>query len=384
MTQDGGSILDPERSVNRIVDASLNRAAEGLRVAEDVCRFHWNLPGLARELKELRHELLDAGRGEVRAVRDQLAARDIEGDVGRASGVAGAAGRSPPAGPAGVLPEAARSNLQRAREAIRTLEEVTRHRDPRCAARFEAVRYRLYGLEKALAGLAPERDRAEDLARVRLCLVASERLCRGPLEEAVEAALEAGADMIQMREKSMDDVDLLRRGRRLREITARRGALFIVNDRADIAVLVEADGVHLGQGDLPPAEARAIVGETKLIGRSTHSLEEARRASREGADYIGAGPAFATRTKETGPPLGPEEIGRISAEIPLPVLAIGGIDERSLPLLVAAGARRAAVSAVILASDDVGAAVRTLLRILDGGAESRRAAPAPPENQREP
>jgi thiamine-phosphate pyrophosphorylase len=361
-------MTDSDRSYHRLVDASLNRAAEGLRVAEDVLRFHSGLAGFAGELRELRHALLGAGRGGGPALRRQLRARDIEGDVGRAFGAPGPGkGPDPEARPEDLLHVAAR-NLERVREALRALEEVTRSRDPRLAGRFESIRYRLYSVEKGLAFLPREaagsRARLED---ARLYLLATEGLCRTSLEKTVGDALAAGVDIVQMREKKLAGRGLLERARRLREMTARSGALFVVNDRPDIALLSHADGVHVGQDDLPVAEARSIVGEELLIGVSTHTLEEARRAVREGADYIGVGPMFATRTKDAGPVLGPEGLAEIAPRVAIPFFAIGGITPDRVAPLLEAGARRLAVSAAILASDDLTATVRGLKSSLRGG-----------------
>jgi thiamine-phosphate pyrophosphorylase len=362
--------MEEGRSLYRLLDASLNRAAEGLRVAEDVCRFHWSLPGLSRELRTLRHEVLEAGRSSDLVHRELLRARDAEGDVGRGAGppeavLAGAAAGGPP------LPRAAFRNLERAREALRSCEEVVRHRDPALAARFEALRYRAYSLEKCLGSLADAPGRRQRLETARLCLLATQALCREPLEAAVEKALRGGADMVQLREKELPDRELLALARRLRELTARAGAVFIVNDRPDLARLSHADGLHLGQDDLPVAEARNAGGGDLLIGVSTHSVADALRAARDGADYIGVGPMFETRTKVTGPPLGPGGLREVLAETALPAFAIGGIHAGNLEQIIAAGARRVAVSSAILSSAFIEEATRELRERLDaawGGA----------------
>jgi thiamine-phosphate pyrophosphorylase len=325
----------------RIVDASLNRIAEALRVAEDICRFGWDLPGLARELKDLRHRVL-AAHAPTAEVRSALAAaRDIEEDVGR---------RAPaPAGPADLAAVAVR-NLQRAKEALRTLEEV--RGGPAAAGEPEELRYRLYSIEKGLLRLAARGPRP--LVEVRLYLLATASLAGPPLLDAIRAAMAGGVDAVQLREKSLPDRRLLALAREIREATARAGALFIVNDRPDIARLSGADGVHLGQEDLPVGPVRSVLGDGFLVGVSTHSLEEARRAVREGADYIGVGPAFPTRTKEVAAaPLGPAGVREILEAVDVPGFAIGGIRPESAADLGAAGVRRAAVSAGILGAGDL-------------------------------
>src|SRR5262249_48818391 len=154
---------------------------------------------------------------------------------------------------------------------------------------FERLRYQLYTLEKALALTAFNR---RELANRRLYLLASEALCPRGLGPAVRAALAAGAAIIQLREKEIPERRLVELGRRVRVWTREADALFLMNDRADLAVATDADGVHVGQEELPVKEARAIVGPRRLVGVSTHSIEQARQAVLDGADYLGVGPVF--------------------------------------------------------------------------------------------
>ena len=358
--------MDDSRSRLRLIDASLNRAAEGLRVAEDVCRFHWNLPGLALELKNLRHDLLIAGRGDWARHQELLEARDVEGDVGRASGVATRAGRPATETNTDALPVAAFSNLERTREALRSLEEVNRQRDSKLAGQYESIRYRLYSLEKSLANLREGDSLSTRLDEAKFCLLLTQSLCGSPLMEAAGEAVRAGVDMVQLREKSLSDRELLSSARSVREWTARLGVLFIVNDRPDIARLSHADGVHIGQDDLTVGDARLVAGEQKLIGVSAHSTAEALRAVDAGADYLGVGPMFPTRTKVTGPAIGAEGLHDILARVDLPAFAIGGITERNLPELLASGSSRIAVSSGVLSSPDITGTVRGMRGLLDG------------------
>jgi thiamine-phosphate pyrophosphorylase len=348
--------MDPmdTRSVERIVDANLNRAAEALRVVEDVCRFHWNLQGFARDLKGLRHRLLGALSTDAARRRGRLLARDIEGDVGAACPSPPHAGRD--------LAEVALRNLQRAKEALRTLEESVRPDAPERAQDLMGIRYELYAVEKGIGSLGSGDELRGRLSAARLQLLASPGVSDRPLGDLVRDAVAAGVDMVQLRVKGADDRGTLRLARTLRELTARTGALFVVNDRPDLAVLSGADGVHVGQADLPIAEARTIVGDRRLVGASTHSVDEARVAERSGADYIGVGPVFASSTKDAGPLLGPEGLREILEAVSLPAFAIGGIDPESVGTVVEAGAKRLAVSSGVLRARDVGAAVRAYRR----------------------
>ncbi|MEE3180278.1 MAG: thiamine phosphate synthase [Planctomycetota bacterium] len=330
----------------RLYDANLNRASEGLRVAEDVCRFHLDLPGIATELKELRHHLLSASTGPGLSRQELLQARNIEGDVGRDVPSPGCS--SEPVD----LCETAFRNLRRAAESIRVLEEVSRSR-AEDAAVLQGLRYRVYSVEKTLMNLAGDRtELLERLEKTSVCLLATAAACvQGELLSSVERCIAAGVGMVQLREKRLADEELLECARRLRELCAGTETLFIVNDRPDIALLSHADGVHLGQEDLPLPQVRRIVGERLLVGVSTHSLEQAREAVREGADYIGAGPVFETTTKDAGPLLGTDGLEAILGQVQLPVFAIGGIMDSNVAGIQGAGGGRVAVCSSVLGSE---------------------------------
>ena len=170
--------------------------------------------------------------------------------------------------------------------------------------------------------------------------------------------------MIQLREKELSDGELLQRARQVRRWTRQAGVLFIVNDRPDIARLAEADGVHLGQDDLPVKEARRILGPDALIGVSTHTLDQVRQAVLDGASYIGVGPCFPSRSKSFDTLAGLEFVCQAIRETTLPAFAIGGIDTQTIGAVVAAGARRVAVSAAVAAADDPHGIAAQLLAVL--------------------
>jgi thiamine-phosphate pyrophosphorylase len=180
-----------------------------------------------------------------------------------------------------------------------------------------------------------------------------------------EAGLRGGVDLLQWRDKTAADGDYYDAARALRALTRRYGKAFVVNDRIHIAMLVRADGVHLGHQDLPVTAARALAGPSIWIGRSTHSLTEAIQAEAEGADYIGVGPVFATPTKPDYKPVGLELVRQVAeSPVKIPWVAIGGIDPENLPLVLSAGATRAAVVRAIAAASDPEAAARRLKEIL--------------------
>ena len=178
--------------------------------------------------------------------------------------------------------------------------------------------------------------------------------------EVLEAVIRGGAKIIQLREKEYQKKDLYHLALKFREMTLKEGVLLIINDHVDIALAVDADGVHLGQEDLPLTVARQLAPEL-LIGASTHSLEQALQAEKDGADYINIGPIFITKTKEgVESYLGPEAIARISPHIEVPFTVMGGIDEENLELVLAKGARRVAMVTAITRAADIAASVRLL------------------------
>ena len=178
--------------------------------------------------------------------------------------------------------------------------------------------------------------------------------------------LAAGIQIVQLRDKRLGDRELLQRAHPLRELTLEAGALFIVNDRPDLTVLANADGVHVGQDELSVHDARTIVGRDRLVGVSTHSIQQAAKAVRDGADYIGVGPTFASSTKSFEQLPGLELLRKVRVEISIPAFAIGGIDLNCLPTVLETGVSRIAVSSAIHDADDPVAVVRAMRRILDG------------------
>ncbi|HEX6986916.1 MAG TPA: thiamine phosphate synthase, partial [Planctomycetaceae bacterium] len=237
------------------------------------------------------------------------------------------------------------------------LEEFGRLLAPTLGPTFERLRYDLYTIEKALAGAAAAHER---LAGRDLYVLLTISACVRPVEEVVRAAAAGGAGVFQVREKGMRDCDLLGHLRAVRRWTREADALLIVNDRPDLAVLCGADGVHVGQEELTAREARRIVGPDRLVGVSTHDVEQARAAVLDGADYLGVGPVFPSRTKAFGEFAGLEFVRAVAAEIGLPWYAIGGIGPENVAAVRAAGAARVAVSAAVCAAEDPWSVAATL------------------------
>ncbi|WP_310732567.1 thiamine phosphate synthase [Paenibacillus sp. 1011MAR3C5] len=181
------------------------------------------------------------------------------------------------------------------------------------------------------------------------------------LIEVMEQTLIGGAGMLQLRNKTGSREEVLHEATALRKLTRAYGVPFIVNDYVDIAIQVGADGVHIGQDDMPMAEARQLLGPGKLIGVSTHSLEQALKAERDGADYIGVGPVYPTNTKPGRAAVSTSYVSEAAAHIGIPFVAIGGITLDNADLVLEAGARRLCAVSAIVGSEDPAAACRSFL-----------------------
>lgn len=350
-------------AVLRLIDANLDRAREGLRVLEDWARFGLERPELVARLKDLRQRL-----GCLHADAYKRA-RHTASDC--------ATGLAHPAQQERREPsQVVAANAARVQEALRVLEEFGRPIDAPLAAEAAAIRYALYDLELELledrdgalsGGAANGAQRRQLLSRCHLYLVTSPV---PRLESVVDQALQGGVRLVQYRAKDgstnadgspLTDSQRLQQAEALRRLCTAHGALFIVNDRIDIALAVEADGVHLGQGDLPVAVARRLIGSDRLLGRSTHRLEHLHQAIAEGCDYVGVGPVNATPTKPGREPVGLDYVRQAAAQCPIPFFAIGGIEVANLEAVRRAGASRVAVVRAITAASEPAAASRALL-----------------------
>jgi thiamine-phosphate pyrophosphorylase len=346
----------------RILDASANRAREGLRVVEDYVRFALDDPGLTRRLKEVRHRMAEAERGLDACLL--IDSRDTREDVGTHIMTTSEQMRE---NPRAVLA----ANFKRIAEALRSLEEYSKLVDVWLAGRFEVLRYDIYTIEKlTMTAVAAHRS----LGEARLMVLLGGLPTLGDLTWIAEEAIAGGADVIQYRDKGIPDRELLRRARELRIVTARARVPMIMNDRPDLARLAGCDGVHLGQEDVSIRDARRIVGAAAHIGASTHDREQLDAAVLSGAGYLGVGPVFPSPTKEfSEPELAGLSFVRLAAETTaLPWFAIGGIDADNVDRVLEAGASRVAVSgAVVRAESPRRAAARLKARLngLDPDAE---------------
>ena len=331
MVESNSQKAQMQQVVYRILDANLDRAREGLRIIEEWCRFGLNNAQLLGECKYLRQELAHWHTAELRA------ARDTPGDPGTEL-------THPQEEQRASIKALLQANFCRVQEAMRVLEEYGKLYHPNMGKALKQMRYRVYALETSLMGY----QRHQLLWRSHLYLVTSPS---ETLLKTVEAALKGGLTLVQYRDKTTDDTVRLEQATKLRQLCHSYGALFIVNDRVDVALAVDADGVHLGQQDMPIAMARQLLGHQRVIGRSTTNADEMQKAIAEGADYIGVGPVYETPTKANKPAAGLEYVTYAARNSSIPWFAIGGIDANNINDVIEAGAERVAMVRAIIEAE---------------------------------
>lgn len=339
-------------AVYRVLDAAANRAGEGLRVMEDFARFVLDDAHLTERCKSLRHELT-AALGEI-SWPARMASRSTPDDVGTRLTNDGEKSRAD-------LAAVFSASAVRLQQSMRSLEEYSKLISADLAGQFESLRYQSYTLASAIE---ITRDSLKQLDSVRLYVLVDGRRSAEEFRALIGELIAAGVGAIQLRDKHLDDRTLLKRARKLRELTRGTSTLFIMNDRPDLAVLTRADGVHVGQNELAVREIRAIAGTDAIVGVSTHSIEQARQAVVDGANYIGVGPTFPSQTKQFDEFTGMDLLSQVASEISLPAFAIGGINADNLPDVLATGVSRIAVSSTVAASQSPRQAADELLTAL--------------------
>jgi thiamine-phosphate pyrophosphorylase len=310
-----------EGKIFRIIDVNLNRATEGLRVVEEVCRFILEDAKLTLEAKQLRGRLS-------RVIRHELASRNAAGDVGREPYTKNEQSRA-------GLENIFKANIKRAEEAVRCLEEFSKLLKASYGKAFKTIRFEIYELEKKLT---PRLSKALKLD-FDLYVVTDEL-------KGARRAIAGGVKIVQYRDKQADKKAYLKTARRLATLTKKSGAALILNDHWDLVKEAGADGVNVGQEDLKKtsfATIRKRVGADAIVGVSVSSLSEALRAQKLGADYVGVGPIFATPIKKGAGSVGLTELKKIVNRLSIPVVAIGGIDMTNVKKVLGTGCPRIAV-----------------------------------------
>jgi thiamine-phosphate pyrophosphorylase len=340
----------------RIIDANLNRIGEGLRVLEEIARLSLSDIGLTQQLKDMRHDIARVDN-DFRA--KLINARDAAGDIGADMLVAGE--EKPRNRKDTVI-----ANARRVQESLRVLEEIARVPDLKLdTGKYRNARFTLYTIEKELLQKVSRQDKLERLQG--LYVIIDTTMLRGrSYQEVTNQVIRGGAGVIQLRDKEHGKKELLTIARDIRDLCQEKGILFIVNDHLDIALAVDADGLHVGPDDLPVATARKLLPLDRILGGSARTVDRAVALSADGADYIGVGAMFPTGTKEHAEVVGIKRLNEIKAAVSIPIVAIGGINEDNIKKVIDAGADAVAVISAVLGADDVERATQQLVNIIKG------------------
>ncbi|MDP1562213.1 MAG: thiamine phosphate synthase [Pirellulaceae bacterium] len=356
--------IDPNTGWWRILDANFNRCGEGLRAIEDWCRFVANELALSKLAKDTRHQLHELSAEW--SLTKRLTARDVPSDVGRTIKTTSESQR-----PDDI--SFLQANFYRVQQSLRVLEETAKHLQLSATPVLEHLRYRSYELQQrvvlrtlsanstaevtdeSLASAAPSISAERKSLSERLCLLDQATLyvltdsCGGlsAYQQHVRQLVASGVDVIQLRDKKLSDHDLWEYSLWTAQELASSRTLFIANDRPDIAAAAKADGVHVGQAELPVEVARQIVGPQGLVGISTHDLAQVTAAHDSSANYLGLGPVFPSTTKGFAEFAGLDTIRQCVPALERPTFAIGGINEHNVEQVYATGITRIAVQAAL-------------------------------------
>jgi len=340
----------------RIVDANLNRIGEGLRLLEDITRFILNDPDLSEELKRIRHDLLPKNRS---LQRKLLSARRADEDVGAFLDVESEGERTDTV-------SVVRANSQRVQQSLRVLEEIAKIHGAETGLdwdKFKHARFALYTMEQKMVLRLTRRQKAEKIKGLYVIIDAESLRGRNEVDIARQS-IQGGARVIQLRDKVRPRGMLLPIARELKKVCAESDAVFIVNDYLDLALASDADGLHIGQEDLPVADARKMLPEDRILGCSAATLQEAIQAEKQGADYVAIGSIYATPSKSDTRPAGLKTLRQVRKKVSVPLVAIGGINEDNVADVIVAGADAVAVISAVLGADDVKKASQRLSKII--------------------
>ena len=341
----------------RIIDASLNRIGEGLRILEDIARLLLNDHTLTEQLKTMRHELI---RSDWSFQQQLLQARNSESDVGINIEITGEEEER-------KLPIVIVANARRIQESLRTMEEMTKipggipNLD---SEKFKQARFNLYSIEQAILSKLLRQDKTKLLSG--LYVIIDTRALKGRSHvEAATQAIRGGAKVIQLRDKLLSKKELLPIAQELKNLCSAHNVPFIINDYLDLVLAVDADGLHLGQDDLPIKVARKLLPIDKILGISITTVDQAITAEAEEADYIAVGSMYPTTSKETAKVVGLDRLRQIRQAVILPLVAIGGITKDNIDEVITAGANSVAIISAILQAEDIEAATRQIIGKLE-------------------
>lgn len=340
----------------RIIDANLNRIGEGLRVLEEFARLSLNDATLTQQLKNMRHEMTGV---DARLQEQLIRARDSAGDIGADMEVPGEETLRD-------TPSAIIANARRVQESLRVMEELAKTTGlPLDSDKYRRSRFALYTVEKTLLFRMLRRDKMKRLTGLYVIIDAA--MLRGKSHaEATLQAIRGGAKVIQLRDKKHSKKELLPIAEEMKKQCDEHNVLFIVNDYLDVVVGVDADGLHVGEEDLPVVVARRLLPVDKILGASARTVAMAIAAADDGADYLGVGAMYPTTTHAKTVVVGPGRIKEIRKKVDLPIVAIGGINKDNLKEVMKAGADAAAVISAVLGTAGIEKAARQLVGIIEG------------------
>jgi len=347
----------------RIIDANLNRSSEGLRVLEDIARFLLNDVELRQRLRTLRHDLAQETKS--LSVR-LLSQRDSEHDVGHPPYSTERELAMETTSLQGLL-DLVKANAKRVEESLRVVEELAKLPEISSmlnSASFEQTRFALYTLEQDLISRISRRDKIERMAGLYVILDRQFLVGRNEMDVAGQI-IEGGARIIQLRDKQSKKRELLLVAQKLRDLCSRADVLFIINDYLDLAMAVDADGLHVGQEDLPLPVIRRELPIDRIVGCSVTTLSQATEAQAEGTDYIAVGSIFPTATKDGVTVVGVNMLKELKRTVSTPLVAIGGINQNNIGEVVSAGAYAVAVISAVLGEKDIKGAVQKLIAKMD-------------------
>jgi thiamine-phosphate pyrophosphorylase len=320
------------RAVQRILDANINRAAEGMRVLEDLARFLLDRKDLCGAIKQCRHEIRSITQSDI------AWSRDIGGDVGTTHTTSCEDTRE-------HISDIAAAAGNRCAEALRVIEEILKL-DNR-GSEIESIRYRMYD-HAAEVFMSLNVNRSNQW---KCCFVLTAASCVLPWRDTLRQSIDAGCDCIQIREKTMATNALIDHTKEVISIASERDVAIIVNDRVDVAMIAGATGVHLGATDASVKDARQLCSNKLLIGATVHDLSDCTAAIQQGADYLGIGPMFTSTTKPDIHTAGPSLLTAVLDEYPsVNHLAIGGITSANVNDLFAIGCKGIAICDAIASS----------------------------------
>jgi len=336
----------------RIIDANCDRIGEGLRFLEEVARFIFNDATLSKQLKGMRHNII---KSVDKFGLDLISGRDSVNDVGA---------RLKISSHRQSLTSLVIANAKRVEQGLRVMEDLAKlpELSPFLSSEvYQQARFSLYELERDLVSRLSRRQKLSLLTGLYVILD-SQVLGERDIIDAAARVIEGGATIIQFRDKRSEKGQLLKTAQKIKKICKDSTTLFIINDHLDIALAVDADGLHIGQDDLPLSVVRKLLSIDKIVGCSTHTLRQAQKAVTEGADYIAIGSIFPTSTKSDATVVGLTQLKNTRKHISVPIVAIGGINRDNINKVFSAGADSAAVISAILTQENIAEATRQMVK----------------------